>query len=221
MSADDAKRCWRRGFIGPAQWPWLALLRRLNVLNLTDGVFRDEWLARHADVLALDPDRELREQVAGDVKAPPSALVLLARDPDIRIRALVAQNPATPSDALEALASEERDEESDLALWPRYLVGANPAASIDLLEMLAKDSSGDVRCQVGSNPRVPERLLEVFANLDPAVRGGVAQNPAAPVRLLQLLAADAVEWVRVDVAANPSSARAPCWMLWLRMRTSG
>ncbi len=90
--------------------------------------------------------------------------------------------------------------------WRRFV--ARNTRSVAILELLSRDESGEVRFGVAHNPHTPATLLERLSrDGDRGVRGRVARNPKTPAVVLEQLA-DEDEWMRADVACNPSAPRA-------------
>jgi hypothetical protein len=73
------------------------------------------WVARNKtvpvhilEILARDPERQVRKVVAAKRKLTPGIQLILACDPEERVREILANNPRATKEALERIAGGER-----------------------------------------------------------------------------------------------------------------
>ena len=188
-------------------------------------------------VVPLPAGVEERRELAVDPKCPPETLAVLGVDPDPDVRMQVAWNPSTPAATLEWLADNNEADTVGLNLaappelltrivdkyeYARDAVASNPAAPAELLTSLS-DSYPDY---VALNPNTPPETLARLAELEPAVpvlaaeldetitpaeyaisiRHLVASHESCPPETLERLAGDTNDEVRMHVALNPAAS---------------
>ena len=119
FAKDDNGRGQRRNFIEEA----------IGYKETTPEIF---------NILARDPDIDVRHEVAASRKTPREALAVLAGDKNFGVRTFVAGNLKTPPEALIDLAG---DTESDV----RIAVAENPKTPPEALDVLAGDEYDNVR----------------------------------------------------------------------------
>lgn len=98
--------------------------------------------------LALDPNSEVRREVARNPKAYSKTLTILSEDPDRKVRREVAGNTNTRSEVLEWLSR-------DTDCCVRSNVAGNPNTPSEVLRKLKND---EIRCvieSVSANPKTP------------------------------------------------------------------
>ena len=153
------------------------------------------------NILARDPDIDVRHEVAASRKTPREALAVLAGDKDSFVRRGVAGNEKTPRETLIDLAG---DTESDV----RIAVAENLKAPREALAVLAGDPDKNIRYVAVKNPNTPPEALAALAgDKDLFVRLKVAQNLKTPREALTALAGDKNFGVRTFVAGNLKTPR--------------
>jgi hypothetical protein len=228
LNSKQARSCWNRGLIGPAQWAALSPKARREALSISSEFFVIEWLTGRKAILANDRNPEVRRAVAGDPTCSVKLMKQLGEDQDVDVRLAVARNSGCPAPVLEMLANDQ-------VVAVREAVAENPACPLVVLEALAKDAEGYVSWSVARNPSCPVAVLEALAKTGNSLvlsdiarhpscpellrasvlevllnngnrygRQDVAKNPSCPVTLLEVLAKDMEEAVRREVAMNQS-----------------
>jgi hypothetical protein len=156
--------------------------------------------AKMLDILANDPDVEVRRSVAAHDRALPSTLDRLALDKSADVRSNVAENTNTSTSALEKLAKDEGSE-------TREYVAANLHTPSSVLDLLANDEDEDVRDTLSSNDHVsPATLVKLSMDEKPVVRYRVAGNVNTPPDVLDRLANDRNKTVVWNVARNNNTS---------------
>ena len=210
LDRDDVRSAWKRGLLGPAQWPQLNASSRAWVLGLDTTVFAVGALPEVAERLSVLADPQPRAVVARHQATAPEILSRLATDKNFEVRAAVARNPACPADLMSLLASDRVTE-------VRAAVARNPACPADLMSSLARDPIVEVRGALAAHRKVTQDLLERLAKDEiKRVRDGAsavlkvrlkqpATHPGTPAEQLTLLAASKTGTVRCAVAGNPGT----------------
>lgn len=210
LDDDGARKCWRRGLIGPAQWVWLDPSVRLYVLGFSEDHKWDErrdhyWRCyalamdpalslESCAMLATDSDSEVRSLIASRHAVPAGLLDKLLKDPKEEVRIAVAQRPTLTPEAWAILATDPEHE-------VRGLIAARHAVPVGLIDMLAKDPIAWVRHELAANLALPLTAFAILvADADYRVRGSLARNALAPPFILEELAKDADQRVRKAVA---------------------
>jgi hypothetical protein len=155
LGAGDARTYWKRGWIGPEKWLCLGIKARLDVLDISDWVYRDDWVVRHADQLMSDADPMVREIVASSQLAPPSLLEVLANEEDPLVDWALCCRPCEEQLAAESIATDPAE-----------------------LQRLAASETTDVQLAVASNREARPRCLRIWqgtaapksAKMSPATR---------------------------------------------------
>lgn len=219
LSADDAKSPWKRGVIGPHQWPWLNMGSKLAVQSIPLAACVPVLLPRYAEALASSKSDVLDVYLARDSSIPPRVrqrvLERMASSVDWQVREAAAKNSKTSITLLEALAID-KDEHV------RRCVAQNPVSPKHLLKQLSKDTDSTVRkmvrarLAVGSHEDPPD-WDALIKNSKADVRLAVAANPAAPPYVLAVLCANASLAVSRALAANPASSQAVCAKAFSRL----
>ncbi|WP_176401683.1 LRV domain-containing protein [Actinomadura sp. BRA 177] len=144
------------------------------------------------ELLAADPERRVREEVALQPYTPTHVRDLLTTDPDPAVRLWLTDVWSWLSDKAKAAllsdadpevrqAAEEKHRpprviESEFGLSPDVLERATlarPAA-----ERLARDGNARVRATAAANPSIPDDLVaELAVDADPEVRLAVSRRP--------------------------------------------
>ncbi len=210
----DARAEWRKGNLGPGQWPFLSAAARLAIhaevwglsffssfRNLNDPV--RHALPDHARALAGLAELEVRLALAQCDLTPATVLEELAQDEDAAVRCEVALNPSTPAnlsvDLINSLAI------TSFGDGMRERVARNKRSPGPLLDKLSR--SRDLREHVAANLAASTEILERLAGDRSAdVREAVAANPSTPLHVLRLLASDRKQEVRIAVGANESAS---------------
>jgi len=160
LSIDEAKGAWRRGWIGPGQWVWLAPPCRVSVLELGDyGLLESEWLSTYYDIQVLRTQLVSIQQKIPPVDLPIDHFKKLARAKDSATRIALAESISTPIEALAILAKDKN-------VQVLRCVASNPSTPPDLLELMVQSKSKTVREAVASNPLTPKVYLEKLAKDD-------------------------------------------------------
>ncbi len=161
--------------------------------------------------------------MAQDSNTPPECLEILANDPDLEVRSWVAANPNTPVGSLEKLARDEiRQVTREVAANPntskalleemitfdhqefRSFATKNPNVTPEILAKLTHDPAPAIRNAAAASPAATPNLLEQFANEgDVNVCDAIARNPKAPLAVLKQLAQDKHLPIRLGAAHNP------------------
>ena len=225
LPLDDAGLSWKRGYIGPAQWPYLSPLARLKVLGLSQSVLLDQWLPQGSDFLAGTDNTDVALALAEHRLTPASLRRELARNPNVDVRYSLAVSEFTPTETLESLVTDVDSgvrqivaEDSrisvatsailcqDMDSMVRLSLARNPSLDVAALGKLTTDGEYRVRKEVAEHPKATAMLLEVLArDPDSDVRRAVARNPAASSSSLELLARDPDEGIRFSVAGNTAA----------------
>lgn len=213
MCPREARAQWRRGNLGPGQWPFLSSVARLAIhadiwglsffssfRNLNEPV--RHALPGHGQALADLGELEVRLALAQCELTPAAVLEELAKDEDEAVRCEVALNLSTPAtlsvDLINSLANS-------LSYGVRERVAGNSRSSGSLLDKLSR--SRDLREHVAANRAACAETLERLAGDRSAdVREAVAGNPSSPLQALRLLAFDRNQKVRAAVAGNGSAS---------------
>ena len=209
----DARAEWRKGNLGPGQWPFLSATARLAIhadvwglsfwssfRNLNDPV--RHALPDHARALAGLAELEVRLALAQCDLTPAAVLEELAKDEDAAVRCEVALNPSTPANLSVDLINSLSVTSSDDGIRER--VANNKRSPGPLLDKLSR--SRDLREHVAANRAACAETLERLGGDRSAdVREAVAANPSTPLHVLRLLASDRKQEVRTAVAGNESA----------------
>lgn len=99
---------------------------------------------------------------------------------------------------------------SDLSDEPNYIkegLASDPNTPESTLELLAKDPNENIRRLVACNPSITLSVIQILLQDDSAdwVRGDVAENPSTPIDILNTLANDSSIYVQSHVARNPNA----------------
>ena len=176
--------------------------------------------------LGTDPEAAVRAKVAGRPTVEGGLLRQLAADPHVWVRTAAASNSALdagmrqrlaedPAEAVRAgVASNPSVDEMMLArlAWDpsravRHSVARNPRTPVDVLDGLSTLDDQSVRCAVAQNPSTRPATLERLVIVSGTVATFVAGNRSAPPQLLGQLAEHSDDFVRAQVARNPSTPR--------------
>ena len=153
-------------------------------------------------ILARDPDRDVRQEVAKNRKTPPETLTFLAGGKDSFVRNLVADNENIPPKTLTFLA---RDPDTEV----RQAVARNLNTPPKALIALARDENYDVRINVAENRKTPPETLAALAALskskETTILYTIAKNPNTPTKTLAALAKSKDKNVVYAVARNPNT----------------
>ena len=210
LDFDVVKSAWKRGLLGPAQWPQLSASSRARLLGLDATVFVIGALPEMAQALSVLADPQFRAVVAGHQATDLDILSRLAADKIVEVRAAVARNPACPADLMSTLASDKSPE-------VRAALAAHRRVSPALLQALAQDSSPLVRLAVvGSKLVTQDQLGALAKDESKRVRDSAAAvlkvrlkqpaaHPGTSAEQLAQLAASKTGTVRCAVAGNPST----------------
>lgn len=222
-----AMKCWRKRYLGPAQWPALGLPTRMRLCNLPEDVFVKEWLSRHEEALRVqctgwEGRRWLQDHLARQNPGVPSDACQSKRYKMAKTELAWAASIGriTPQVLRHLGPYSQRNNILSDAECPTYLldhyakhrdsgvrscVASNPATPARLLVLLAADKTSCVRRAAARNPHCPAETLQTLAgDSHEEVRTSLASNPACPAGLLEHLAEDSAVSVRVYVAANPA-----------------
>ncbi len=128
--------------------------------------------------LASDPDKRIRQCVAGCKNCSTEALQILADDPEVSVRRQLARNPITSLEALERLAA-------DVDLKVRTGVASHRNASVAVLSTLAEEGVQEIDKCIAQNQNTPASVLSGYAvHTDPMVRAMAASHQnLAPIDL--------------------------------------
>jgi hypothetical protein len=214
IGPSDAQAEWRKGNLGPGQWPYLSAAARLAIhadvwglsfwssfRNLNDPV--RHALPDHARALAGLDELEVRLALAQCDLTPTTVLEELAKDEDAAVRCEVALNPSTPANLSVDLINSLAVTSSDDGIRER--VANNKRSPGPLLDKLSR--SRDLREHVAANRAACAETLERLGGDRSAdVREAVAGNPSTPLHVLRLLASDRKQEVRTAVAGNESAS---------------
>ncbi|TQL02151.1 hypothetical protein [Cellulomonas sp. SLBN-39] len=171
-----------------------------------------------ATALATDPDRQVRQALAANVRTPDATLLGLLTDRDFHVRWNAAQNPAA-SDTVRARALELG---GDVAEAVGQLADSLSPALVDAVvahaqrrvreqavcvepavhSRLAADPEKLVRRQVAAHTTDPDLLAGLAGDRAAEVRFAVAQNLACPRGTVLALAGDRSKVVRWGVMAH-------------------
>lgn len=154
------------------------------------------------EMLAKDPNVEVRASVARNENTSAKVLKILFRDIAGHVREEVARNWHTPLYVLEKLAKDHE-------FYVRWGVGANEKSSLRLLGYLANDSNEYVRWAVACNLNTSGKVLGELAKDESGnVRSGVAGNPHTTIKVLEGMVNDPVVEVRILLATNVTTRKA-------------
>lgn len=168
--------------------------------------------------LATDPDRQVRQALAANLRTPDATLLGLLTDRDFHVRWNAAQNPAA-SDVVRARALELG---GDVAAAVGQLARSLSPSLVDAVvahadrrvrqqaicvepavhRRLAADTETLVRRHVAAYTTDPELLTELAGDRAAGVRFAVAQNLACPRATVIALAGDRSKDVRWGVMAH-------------------
>lgn len=131
--------------------------------------------AKHTDsleileILAYDPDVQIRRAVAYNKNTPESLLIDLAEDNDADIQMYVAANPNTPSEVLSKIITTDNSKALRAAT-------VNPNITSELLGILSSNDDTRVRSAVAANEKTPVEVLKKMAKDKDAVVRYYATN---------------------------------------------
>ncbi len=203
----EIKDMWKKGSVGPNQWPWFHLTARLLVPSRSGlKEFEQMYLLRQPKSRMPMTGREARAAITygggrsdSEMRDDIEFLESMSRSRSLKIRLLAAENIFATEDLLEYLSQDKHDN-------VRRAVVENVATSGMLLERMANDESLYVRLGVASSAGTPSNVLREFAkSTDKVVRIILASNPTVPQELLTDLANDRSVDVRANVAGNIST----------------
>jgi hypothetical protein len=150
-----------------------------------------------AALLARDPDRRVRLNLARNPITAPEILSELTESADVAVASAAASSERCPADALVRLARAGR---CDAA------VASNPNTPLETVEGLAGSAASYARASVAERQGIsPSTLIRLAGDPDQSVRAGVAGNPGIDASTARQLARDPDEWVRRSLAANPQA----------------
>ena len=159
-----------------------------------------------AQLLADDPEWQVRHMLAQNKGAPADVIEKLSRDENVEVRQRIAKNEATPPETLTRL-TKDKEVVQYVVMNPRAPPETLASlADVSFLDRVLNRTDRDLLKAVGKNPSTPAQSLQKLAkNSDYYIRLGVAQNNGAPASLLRQLANDDVASVRASVANNKST----------------
>ena len=159
-----------------------------------------------AQLLADDPEWQVRHMLAQNKGAPADVIEKLSRDENVEVRQRIAKNEATPPEILTRL-TKDKEVVQYVVMNPRAPPETLASlADVSFLDRVLNRTDRDLLKAVGKNPSTPVQALQKLAkNSDYYIRLGVAQNNAAPASLLRQLANDDDSSVRTSVANNKST----------------
>ena len=159
-----------------------------------------------AQLLADDPEWQVRHMLAQNKDVPADVIDKLSRDENVEVRQRIAKNEATPPETLTRL-TKDKEVVQDAVMNPRVPPETLASlADVSFLDRMLNRTDRDLLKAVGKNPSTPVQTLQKLAkNSDYYIRLGVAQNNAAPASLLRQLANDDDSSVRTSVAYNKST----------------
>ena len=159
-----------------------------------------------AQLLADDPEWQVRHMLAQNKGVPADVIEKLSRDENVEVRQRIAKNEATPPEILTRL-TKDKEVVQYVVMNPRAPPETLASlADVSFLDRVLNRTDRDLLKAVGKNPSTPVQALQKLAkNSDYYIRLGVAQNNAAPASLLRQLANDDVASVRASVANNKST----------------
>ncbi len=129
------------------------------------------------DIIAQDPNDELKQVVADNPHTGVENLVVLARSEDHRVRNRVAINPNLIPETMASLARDPQFDVRYHLLWRRDL----PA---EVLNILAGDTDARVRQRVATHLNVTPEIMDRLAkDSDFQVRRAVNRNPGVAPKL--------------------------------------
>ena len=164
-------------------------------------------------MLASDPQSDVRSAVATNPKVRASTLLLLAKDPDRNVRQTVARNRVTSDDAIKILAK-------DPDWWVRSDIAEREDLSPSEVELLARDHQYNVRAAVASNSCCSADLLEqLAADKESHVRSSVAINYNSGSDVLEQLSKE-YDWDVLRALVDNKKTSGKAWMrAFRRMRS--
>ncbi len=119
-------------------------------------------------LLAADPEEEVRQAVAGRTELPAALVEMLAYDPKVPVRETTAQRPNLPLALIERLAADPK-------IWMRHTIARRPGLPLDLMVRLAADPEERVRRPIARRTDLPVTLIEQLgADRSESVRQAVA-----------------------------------------------
>lgn len=194
VTSAEAKSAWKRGVIGPHQWPWLSLGARLAVKRYPLAAFVPVLLPQYAESLVAENSDTLNMYLTQDPSTPAQFVQSILEGLASRQPSFVAKHPATSQVLLEKIESSVSVYQQD-----RMLVAANANCSHSLFVKFSVDADYWVRRTVAGNSKCPPDLLSKLAG-DPEVivRQPIANNPSTSRALLEQLSTDSDE----DLAAT-------------------
>ena len=159
-----------------------------------------------AQLLADDPEWQVRHMLAQNKDVPADVIEKLSRDENVEVRQRIAKNEATPPETLTRL-TKDKEVVQYVVMNPRAPPETLASlADVSFLDRVLNRTDRDLLKAVGKNPSTPAQSLQKLAkNSDYYIRLGVAQNNGAPASLLRQLANDDVASVRASVANNKST----------------
>jgi hypothetical protein len=217
LSWQQARALWVEGSIGAAQWPWLSLPARIDILALETRPVGDPAKLPPMDVYpngislpdhgTFQPNFKTLAHVIED-RRPDNLtdLLISCLYPKARASLEISKDDRSESKEISSATLDELALSSDPVVRSRAARNSN--ASNALLEKLSQDWNTRVRTAVAENSNASASTLRQMAlDKDPLVRGAVAMNRTAPVETLELLSFDDHEhmYPRKMVAANPTT----------------
>jgi hypothetical protein len=177
LEPDFAVSYWRRGLLGPAQWPLLSAKSRAAVMGLSFPFAE-----------GIEPGNAGCKSLAKSPQASDAILAHLAKHPNSWIREAVTQNTNVPIAVLDALAKDPNwsvsyeartrlDKATSLpssrptrAASDFLIAASNPSSPPELLAKLARRRSVVIRWTVAANQSVPEAVRnELVLSLVPEI----------------------------------------------------
>ena len=154
--------------------------------------------------LVEDPEKSVRQSVAGNINTPFALLQRLARDPSKRVRAGVANNSRHTAPELPALLGTlAQDPEAAV----RGALAINRLVPPEVIDALARDESKKVRSSVPFNPAAATATLLRLLD-DPRstanMRRGIFIHEHTPAEVLLAHLDHLPESLLDDIAGNPN-----------------
>ena len=165
LEPDFAVSYWRKGLLGPAQWPLLNAKSRAAVMGLSFPFAE-----------GIEPGNAGCKSLAKSPQASDTILAHLAKHPNSWIREAVTQNPNVPIAVLNALTKDPNwsvsyearsrrgkatplpSSRSTMAARDLLIAASHPSSPPELLARLARRRSVVIRWTVAANQSTPESV---------------------------------------------------------------